>query len=532
MPPTHSCRQFESHWIVAAQKWFDGTRLFETPVRLLISGDRIGQIGGPELDETTFKIVDLDPEAILCPGFIDTHSHSDFSIPDDPRSVAAIMQGITTQVVGQCGFSAAPLKPLDDGALETPIAPDDPTAVPMSEPPRWASFSQYRQHLQERAPAINVVPFVGHNSLLRAANSADRDTVARLADQAVAEGARGISTGLSYQVGRQATDRDVSRLLSIASRHGVPYHTHMRYSEEETLDTLESTLSLLTGQCGIATISHVFPRLRDRASNVDDLVAAIDRHASDFDSLTFDVTVYDSGGTPWTHGLPKWAIGSDFTRLEFLVSDPRWRQRVVDHLAHDAEGWVVDWERLVITKVTRSASRPLLGRTLGELADGAGLPPEEYAVDLLSQDGHFWVSPPNKRWPEVLQLIQSDRCIPMVDGMTVDPRRPSCVVALDRSWNAFRRFLNRVVPEAPMRLEVALRKLTSDGANRLGMVDRGVIAKGAFADLVAVNPTRLNELTPPEYELRSSGIDAVMVNGQWVLDPQQTLTEARPGRVL
>lgn len=531
MPPTPEADRSPSDRIVAAERWFDGRTLFDTPVRVLITGDRITRVGGPEMEAAT-EVVVLDERAILCPGFVDTHSHSDFSIPDDPHAIGAIMQGITTQVVGQCGFSAAPVASNGAQGPLSHAGADDPTAMPTAQPPTWQSFGDYREQLHALRPAINVLPFVGQNTLVRALNSADPDRVADLAGQSVAEGARGISTGLSYQLGRQTTDADVAQLASVASRHGVPYHTHMRYSTDETLETLQSTLILLEGQCGTATISHVFPRLRDRTSTVDSLVSAIERSASEFDSLTFDMTVYEHGGTPWTQGLPKWAIGSSFATLTELTADPGWRRRVIDHLANDADGWVVDWERLVISKVNLPDNSAALGRTVAELAGDAGMSPAQYAIELLVRDGHFWVSPPNKRWSDVLQLLQSERCIPMVDGMTVDPRRPDCIVALDRSWNAFRRFLTKVVPGAPMSLEIGLRKLTSDAATRLGLPNRGVITEGAFADLTVLNPDELQELTPPAYELHSTGIEGVMVNGQWVLDPEQNLTSACPGVVL
>lgn len=507
-------------------RWFDGFRLVERPVTVTVRQGKIASITDTEIPPPGATVV---PESsLLCPGFIDSHSHSDFTLVADPRALGAVMQGITTQVIGQCGFSAAPLGP--DAAGERAVA-DDPTALAGMASPSWTSFEQYRDHLQSRGPAINVLPFVGHNTLMRCRDSADPKHVTDLAEMAIDGGARGISTGLSYQLGRRSSDEGVARLVALAGRRAVPYHTHMRYSSEETVETLAHTLDLLSGRHPRPTVSHVFPRLRDQESTAEQLLQVIEKYASRFDSLTFDITVYEQGGTAWTQGLPDWAIGADYAALSELAADPKWRRDVVRFL-QKADGWVSDWDNLLVTKVNTSESRPMLGRTIGELASVAGSAPEEFAVDLLARDGHFWVSPPNKRWDDIVELLSSDRCIPMGDGMTVDPRDPSRLVALDRSWNAFRRFLSTVVPSAGMELGTALRKLTSDAAQRLSLDDRGVIAEGAAADLVVLAPSEIGELEPPDFQLRGRGIEAVMVNGLWVLHQRSGFTQARPGLVL
>lgn len=518
--------------VVGAGQWFDGSRLIKEPVRLGIADGRIARVGGLELEESASEVEVFGGNAILCPGFIDSHSHSDFALADDPRAVAAVMQGITTQVVGQCGFSAAPLPADEPRASRALTMPDDPTALPTAEMPTWRSFADYREALQSLRPAINVAPFVGHNTLIRAAEHADPAEISKLAHQAIEEGARGVSTGLSYHPGRHTTDDDVSMLIAVAQHHQVPYHTHMRYAEEETLVTLKRTLDLLAGRCERATISHVFPRTRDQTTTVEALLLAIESRVPEFESLNFDMTVFDTGGTPWTHGLPKWAIPNSSARLDDLVTDPDWKRSLTAHLAQGTGGWATDWSNLRIAKVNTVRNRRVLGHTIGELAETEGIPPEQFAIELLIDDGHFWVSSQNKRWADVLQLLSSDWCIPMTDGFTVDPTRPDCVVALDRSWNTVRRFLKRVVPEAPMALETALRKLTSDAAVRLHLSDRGVISSGAFADLTVIDHEAMEELEGPDYSLRNRGIEAVMVNGIWVLDRGQTITDARPGAVL
>lgn len=527
MPPTPDPSRAPEGAELFATKWFDGYELVGSPVSVRIAGGRITNVA--EVSVPPPGAIEIGREAILCPGFIDTHSHSDFSIQADPRAVSAILQGITTQVIGQCGFSAAPQS--SQFATERAVA-DDPTSLPGLDPPSWRDFAGYREQLAAARPAVNVVPLVGHNTLIRAVDDAAPVAVARHAAKALAEGARGVSTGLSYQLGRRSNDEGVIRLAETAQRHEALYHTHMRYSAEETVETLTNTLRLLAGRHSRPTISHVFPRLRDQSTTAGSLLAVIDRFASEFDALTFDVTVYESGGTPWTQGLPDWAIASDFAPLATLVADRDWRERVVRYLRLEAEGWVTDWPNLVVTKLATTERRSALGRTIGELAGSAGMDPAEYAVDLLSTEGHFWVSPPNKLWSDVLELLMDDRCIPMVDGITVDPRNPNCLVSLDRSWNAFRRFLLRVVGEGALPLPLGLRKLTGDAADRLGLTGRGVIRPGAAADFTVLNPDNIAELTGPDFDLVGRGIDGVMVNGSWVIDLNQRLTTARPGSVL
>jgi N-acyl-D-amino-acid deacylase len=245
------------------------------------------------------------------------------------------------------------------------------------------------------------------------------------------------------------------------------------------------------------------------------------------------VTVYDTGGTPWSHGLPAWATGvRPESRVQELAVDTGWRERVVDHLRREAEGWVIDWDRLTVSKVNELAHRGVLGRTIREIADADGLAPEVAVVDLLAADGHFWVSPPNKSWRDVLDLLSHDRCIPMADGITVDPRRDDRLVGLDRSWNTFRRFLASAVPEAPISLETGLRKLTADAADRLGLSGRGVIEAGAAADFVVVRPKSVSELQAPQFDMAGRGIEAVMVNGHWAYRSETGFASRGAGLVL
>lgn len=510
---------------LGAWRWFDGKTLHAGPVRVQVLDGRIARIeeGNPLCADQDW----LDPEAILVPGFIDTHSHSDYSIVDDPTAVGALMQGITTQVVGQCGFSAAPLRH-DRGH---PSTSDDPTYIATSKESHWSTMREYRDTLRGLSLGVNVLPFVGHNTLISAAGT-DTSHVLALADLAIDGGARGVSTGLSYHPGRHSPDDQVTALASLAGRRGVPYHTHMRYGPEETLETLERSLGQLRGHCGTVTISHAFPRLRDTRTSVAAILDALDRAAPSFDSLTTDVTVYDTGGTPWSHGLPLWATGGPESQIQVLATDAHWRSRVADHLQREADGWVVDWEGLTVTKVNDLAHRSLLGCTVQQIADGLGVTPETAVLDLLAADGHFWVSPPNKNWRDVLDLLSHDRCIPMVDGITVDPRRDDRLVGLDRSWNSFRRFVETAIPEAPLSLESGLRKLTSDAAERLGLVDRGVISSGAAADFVVLKPEAVSELQGPDFEMADKGIDGVMVNGRWAYRAGSGFADRGAGIVL
>lgn len=511
--------------VLGARRWFDGTKLHDDPVFVHVRGEsvvRIGGIGEPGLDPLW-----LEDDAVLCPGFIDSHSHSDYALADEPMAIGALMQGITTQVIGQCGFSAAPI----GASTARATASDDPTYVATAGKPRWRTMGEYREILLGFSPGVNVLPFVGHNSLITTAGG-NTETVLSLADSAIDEGARGVSTGLSYHPGRHSTDIEVVALASLAGRRGVPYHTHMRYSSAETLDTLSDTLRQLSGACGTVTISHAFPRLRDRRTTAESILDELDRFAPNFDSLTTDVTVYDTGGTPWSHGLPLWATEGSASNIREAASDASWREPVIDHLRTEADGWVCDWTGLAITKVNHTAHRHLLGRTVQEIADVDGIAPEVAVIDLLAADGHFWVSPPNKAWRDVLDLLMHDRCIPMVDGITVDPRRDDRIVGLDRSWNTFRRFLARAMPEAPISLEAGLRKLTADAAERLAISHRGILAPGAAADLVVVKPADVAELHGPDFDMTGMGIEAVMVNGHWAYRSEAGFADRGAGIVL
>lgn len=517
---------------------YDGIGAEGERVDVTVSEGRIAAVGpGLATSGAATEILILADTEVLCPGFIDTHSHSDFSILSAPECPSAVRQGITTQVVGQCGFSAAPLPPHDSGGQE-----EDPISGFPDVARDWRSFAGYREALETAAPAINVVPFVGHNTLRREAQRATglgeapsprlQAELERLLEESVLEGARGFSTGLSYAPGRFSDDAEVAALVRLANRLGVPYHTHMRYETERVSECLRSALAITAqADADFFTISHLYPRYWSPESEVHRLMAQIDAARESADA-TFDIPPFVTGFTPWTHGLPEWAHRGGSRAIEARLRSVDDREAIIAFLeGPDAPPWAVRWEQLTIAKVNRPEHRPWLGQTIASIATERGTPPAATALDLVVADGHFWVSPVNKRQEDLDALVAHEACIPESDSMTVDPARHAALGITPRSVDTFPHFLAEYVYRRrvldPGR---AIAKPTSEAARRLRLDDRGAIRPGAAADLVVFDPAGIRA-GPPDAVSPSPGIRHVMVNGAWVVTAGEA-TGSRSGVVL
>jgi len=521
-------------WVITGGTVFDGTRAEPRRVDVAVAGGEIAAVADGLPVSASRHQLSLTAQQVVVPGFIDTHSHSDFSILAAPDCPSAVAQGITTQVIGQCGFSAAPLASAEALDEEDPISGFPEVAR------TWRSFAEFRALLREHSPAINVVPFVGHNTLrrkvCRAQSLGDNPSaeltaaLERELRRAITEGARGFSTGLSYSPGRFSSDAEVSALVAAAAAEGVPYHTHMRYEAELTSDSLASALAIAAAAGAPRyTISHVYPRYWSPVDEAERILRQFDRVRESADA-TSDVPPHTTGFTPWTHCLPAWAVEGGHAALLRRLGSTEERARIVAFLeSAEAPRWAVQWDRLTISKVALPEHRSLLGRTIAEVAEERETAPASTALDLVMEDGHFWVSPPNKRQADLDALLAHEAYIPESDSMTVDPQRHAALGVLERSIDTFPHFLAEYAHRRKvLSFGDALRKTSAEGGRRLGLHDRGLLVAGAAADLVVLEP---NALGAPRQGYRVSGVHHVMVNGAWVV-VEGLLTGARPGQVL
>lgn len=501
---------------------------------VLVDGTRIREVfrGGIPDDVRADEHLDVAGH-VICPGFVDLHTHSDVSVLSEPGCVSAIAQGITTQLVGHCGFSAAPVTAttIADMAREEPVF-GFPGVVW-----DWTDMDGYLAALRARRPATNILSLVGHNTVrrlviggaARPADGGERRIMAAYVAAALDAGAAGLSTGLSYAPGLYADETELHALARVAQSRGRRYHTHMRYGGMPIRAALDEAIRLADATGVAVNVSHLYPSPTDPPDEAQRLLEAIDGARSRCLDVTFDLTVFCRGGGAWLQALPGWARAGGVAGTLERLADPGARARVLAYL--DDRG--VDWDDQLIVKITDPANASVVGRSIGAVARERGEHAAETALRLVAEDGQFWVAPHVKRQVDLDVLINHPCCVPVTDGMAADPVAHRDLGVMPKTFGTVPLVLGGYVRDRRvLRLEDAVHKLTGLAAERAGLTDRGVLAPGYAADIVVFDADCIaNNATDDEPTAAPSGIEHVMVNGHWALH-DGALTADRPGQVL
>ncbi|WP_194898150.1 N-acyl-D-amino-acid deacylase family protein [Catenulispora pinisilvae] len=504
----------------------DGTGAAAVRRDIAIVGDRISEVRiSADAVPAATHTIDLTG-LVLAPGFIDIHTHSDISLLHDSAGESKVLQGVTTEVLGNCGFSAFPVGPGPEHVANLTAhlgrLGDAPAEI------GWTGLDDYGAALGPLA--LNVATLVGHGALRIAAmddpygpaTPQDVAAMARLLDEALAAGAHGMSTGLTHTPSSYAPAAEIEALAAVCARHGALYATHARAVAGGEFAAVEEALGA-AGRTGVRLqYSHL--ALNEPANwgrHADALRRFEAATASGLDA-GFDVYPYDASSSALIQYLPEW-----------VQKDPAGagRRRA---LAAIAEGWYGGipwhWDRVTISD---AADPALVGRTLGQIADLWARSPEEVVLDLCAapDGGSVQAVLHYRREEDVRAFLSHPLAMVGSDGNAVPIAgrgKPH-----PRSFGTFPRVLGRYVREhGDLALADAVRRMTSAPADRLGLADRGRIRAGAVADLVAFDPaTVADRATFTEPRQAPAGVALTVVSGRVVARDGRVGAE-RPGRVL
>lgn len=521
----------------------DGTGRSGRPADVGVLGDRILAIG--DLN----SVADVDVESVLdvrgrvvAPGFIDPHGHSDGSLFLDAALASHLHQGFTTQLSGNCGESLAPITDVGRELVDLALRPNDLEA-------HWSTFADFLDRVGEQPLGPNVAFLVGHGTIrgsvmgadARPATTAELAAMAEALDAALDAGAIGLSSGLIYSPGMYAPPEELETLAAATAHRGGLYATHMRNEAAGLFPSLEEAIGTIraAGDGARLQVSHLKCGSRTVWGRAGDAVALLEAARAEGLDVAADQYPYTAAGTTLATILPPalQALGVDAS-VEALA-DPHLRDVVRTEIALGVSGWenvATDpgWAGL---RISNAASRPeWAGRSLQELADDLHADPADLAFDVLVE---------NRLDVSVLIdcMTESDvetiMAVPWIAVCTdAEGRRPGHPI-LDagrphpRTYGTTARILGRYVRERGIQsLEVAVARLSSVPAARLGLRDRGVIREGAIADLVVLDRDtvidRASDTEPARYPV---AIDHVVVNGRIAIR-DGTETGERPGRLL
>ena len=493
----------------------DGTGGDPYAADIAISGDTIRAIGA--FAEGDADVVIGAKGLCVAPGFIDAHAHSDFTLLADPRAEGKILQGVTTEINGNCGMSAAPLY---CAALEQ--REDDLRELGIRE--RWHTVNEYRELLGRRGTALNSAMLAGHGNIRasvvgyenRAPSPKERAEMKRLLDTAVQEGAIGLSTGLIYPPGIYAETSELVDLCSVLRSHDLPYTSHMRSEGTKLLESITEIVSIGRDAGVRVHISHIKTAGRQNWQKADRAISIIEEARHRGVQLTCDRYPYVASSTDLDSLLPSWAFegGNDREFERILHEETRGRLRA-ELLAQ--AGDAAYWEGVIISSVMTEKNRWMEGRSISRISADRGTAETETVLDILAEEhlrvGAIFLSMNEDNLRKFLSLpycaVGSDSSARCLDGPT---RRGK---PHPRTFGTFPRFIGRYIRDCGlMPLPEAVHRATMLPATIFGLKTRGQLKEGMRADITIFDPgTIIDRATFEEPFTRPEGILYVLVNG-------------------
>jgi N-acyl-D-aspartate/D-glutamate deacylase len=515
----------------------DGTGALPVRADVLVRDGRIVDVGPIPARE---GVPLLDARGLyVAPGFIDIHSHSDFTLVVDPRAVSSITQGVTLEVVGNCGHGCAPIQ-------DPELARMNIYGCLAGYEIEWRTMAEYLARLEAGGPAVNVLTLVPNGNLrLAVAGLVDRPStpdelrqMKRLLAQSLEEGAFGFSTGLEYGPERACPEEEIAELCRVSAAAGGLYGTHTRNREGEARETIEEAIR--TGEAGraplqIAHISTVARLAEDGRWAVEQAIDQVDRARKQGLDVTFDMHTRLFGTTNLSTVLPLGALEGGRAAIARRLRDPSLRKELKGYRSLITSLARGDWSRIVLF---RCKARPeSSGKSVGEISAARGVDPLDAIYDVLLDeidDLHgLMVIAFAYREEDIRVAFEHPLCMIGSDATALAPDGPlrGSVFHGAYTWAAwfYRHFVRDTAKFTP---QEAIRRLTSLPAARLGLRDRGMIRKGAWADLAVFDPATFGERgTTFDPNQIATGMVHVLVNGVISLRDGR-LTGDRGGQVL
>jgi len=514
----------------------DGTGAPARKADVAVRRDRIIAVG-ELLGWAAHRVIQAEG-LVVAPGFIDMHSHSDLSLLINPNAESKLRQGVTTEVIGQCGFSPAPAPAERRDELRTMFG-----FWGHEVEWTWGSFAGYLEALRAQPTSVNVAPVAGHGIIRagvmgeenRAPTAAELRAMRAAVRGAMEQGAIGLSTGLVYAPGMFATTDEVVALTEEVRRAEGIYFSHIRGEAEGLLNSIAEAVEVGRRAGVPVQIAHMKCEGSQNWGGAERALGAVERARAEGVEVSYDVYPYTAWNTGLAQLLPAWAREGGAEAMLGRLRDAGMRVQLEEQLAAAAAADPGRWGRRMVSSVESKANRLLQGMTLAEISQRRGAPAEQVVLDLLLEEqGHVSMVGFGMDEEDVKQFIAHPLGMIGSDAAAVAPHG---TLGLGhphpRAYGTFPRVLGHYVrEERALSLEAAVEKMTACPAAKLGLADRGRIAAGMAADIVVFDPETIADQAtyqrPHQYPV---GIHYVLVNGVVELD-HECHQERYPGRVL
>jgi N-acyl-D-amino-acid deacylase len=476
---------------------------------------------------------------VAAPGFIDIHSHTDLTIFRHPLAESKALQGVTTEVIGNCGIGAFPVRDERRALLIDYLKMHE--FHPPSSGLSWNNFTQYADQLDRLGLGINLAPLVAHGPLRiailgtedRIPSDKELESMKTLLTDTLEQGAWGLSTGLIYPPGSFATTEEVVDLAKIVARYGASYASHIRGEGAALMEALDEAIRI-GGKSGVRVeVSHLKAMGKDNWGRGKEALLKLEKARQGGVDIAADQYPYEATSTSLTALVPQWAHAGGVSELLKRLASPETTERLQTEILREINERGGP-SRIVIAEIGSVKNMGISGKNVSQIAELWNCAPEIAVMRLLREEkaavGAIYFSLSDE---DVAAILSSDQVAVGSDGMGMNADEDMGKLTHPRSYGTFPRILGVYVREKGyLSMAKAIHKMTGLAAGRLGLKDRGFIEPGLTADLVLFDPLTIQDRStfahPHQY---ATGMIYTWVNGCPTVQ-EGRITGNTPGRVL
>jgi N-acyl-D-amino-acid deacylase len=528
---------YEFDLVIANGNVVNGSGELWFPADVAIAKDKIVRIGRlEEKEKRTRRIIDAKGLTVS-PGFIDIHSHSDYSLLIDGTAQSKIRQGVTTEVLGEAS-SAGPVQ----GKASKDVGEYNLQAD-------WRTLGDYFRRLEKSGISVNVASYVGATQVRSCvlgdeSRTATPDELAKMKElvtEAMKDGAFGLSSSLIVPPDTYLTTQELIEMASVVKPYAGIYSSHVRGEGETILQAIQEAITI--GEKAEVPVDVIHLKIADKRlwGRMKEVCALIEEARSREVRVTANQYPYIAGQNDLVALIPPWAMEGGRAKMLERLADAGLRARMERDIYKGIKGWydhylsMQGWEGAVLASVKLEKNKPYEGKSVAEIAKTLNKKPTDVVFDFLKEEGgsvptiYFVISEDDLRYAMRVPWVSIGS-----DGTAV---RPDGILGAGkphpRWYGTFPRVLGKYVREEKvLSLEEAIRKMTSLNAEKLGITDRGLLKEGLKADITIFNADKvIDKATFENPHQYPEGIEYVIVNGTVVIDKGQHLG-AKPGKIL
>jgi len=512
-----------------------------------IIGDKIAAIGNLR-DSQSKSNIDACGK-VVCPGFIDMHTHSDVSVIYDHHANSKIYDGVTTEVIGNCGIGVAPVNPEKKKLLIDYLGTRLIGSIPVNIELNWSSFKEYLEYVANISPALNIAPLLAHGPVriaelgfsMEKANTEELKKMKDRVRSAMSEGALGFTSGLVYLPGAYTTEGELAELCKEIRPFGGFYATHIRNEGDCLFESVEEAINVGKAADVPVHISHLKICSQKIFGKAEELLKRLDDAEREGVEISFDVYPYDAGMTSLSALMPPWCFEGGVENLLKRLHDRETRRKIKKDIDEGIPGWqnfaqcAGNWNYVTIASVVNESNKWLEGKSIEEISQLQGKDPYDAIFDLLIMEkARIQIVIRLMQEEDIARIISHKKAMIGSDGMSLSTEGVlSFGKPHPRAFGTHARILSKYVRQMQrITLEEAVKKMTYLPARRLGVDKRGLLKENYYADIIIFDPDEVQDKgiysDPKQY---SEGISTVIVNGKMVLNNGRHI-EVFPGRIL